>query len=310
MKATSLIQPSIDATVAFLRKLSFKEWLILGVINFFSGGGMSGGGSGGGGSGGGTPSGEMPDFSALLAKYWWVIAGLGLIGVILAVLFTLLSWLFRFVLYDVVSSKKVRIRLWQKKESAYRMFWFSVAMLLLGIIILALLGIVVLLAIQSGLPGILLTIMAVLFVILLFLLLALVGLFVDAFVVPDQFFHDRTFGESVRRMWKTFRAQTGECVVFVIARAVLSLVFGVFAAIVAAFAGVTLGVVLLLAAVPFGALGLAVPSLGTPLLVAGALLSIPVMLAFGLLASTITSPVSVFATEYTIAFYKKVLTKN
>ncbi len=312
MKAFDLVQPSIDSTVSFYRKLDLEGWLKMGLVNTLSGSGGGGNPSVSSSSSGGGPTPEMPDPATFLKKWGPVIFVLGLAGVVLAAIGASITWLFTFLFYDIVDSGKINFDLFKRKSSVWQMVLYTLALGLLVLFVVSVGG-GGLYAIYSrsetaAVPAFVLLVPLFL---ILFSLIFLFNTLVTNFAVPDVFYRKKSIWESLKASLPAVSKNLGESFFFLLAKLVLGAVASLILLIGALLLLVPLGLIAAMVALPFFLFAIFVSGPGAAAVaMVAAILALPLLFLFGLAVSSLTSPISFFMNHYTLSFYRNVLSKS
>lgn len=277
ISAVEAISPAFTRTKRMLfQPFRFGLWSRLAVVALITG--EAGGGGGGGGSlpnmntggGGGGRGGDQwravahlfsqPRWEELQPYIFWIIAG---VAAVLALFFLWVycDCVYRFILLDTVVTGKCQLREgWRKWRENGRQYFVWVlgfgfcSVLLLGIVA----GVPIWLAWRAGWlqkmenhiggligGGLLLG----LFLVVLFLALAVIDLFARDFVIPVMAFENVDSVEGWRRLWGMMRLDKAAYIVYVLMKVVLA-VGGTIVFAIANF------VVILVLLIPVGLLGL------------------------------------------------------
>jgi hypothetical protein len=326
--AFDAVDDALAATRRFLLPFSFRRWLRLAVVVLFLGSGAGGfnvpttgfqtgpGGLGGfptepGPGPGPGPAPDDPGFpapgldpgttDALVPALFALLA----VAVLLALIWTVVSPIVRFVLVDMLRTDEVRIRRWFRKRlgKGLRLLGFRVGLgLLVGVPIVVLGAAFLLLDFGSGV-GIAGAALLALLAIPVFVVLGLVLGFTNQFVVPIMIAADAGVLDGWRRFWPVLRRNGWQFLLFLIVRWVLALGVGIAVLVATGVVGsvvvIGAGVVGLLVVGQFGGLAAALAStagltaLAVVLLIAVGIL-IVVSLTFGV-------PVRSFLTSYELS---------
>ena len=228
--AFDAVDDALAATRRFLLPFSFRRWLRLAVVVLFLGSGAGGfnvpttgfqtgpGGLGGfptepGPGPGPGPAPDDPGFpapgldpgttDALVPALFALLA----VAVLLALIWTVVSPIVRFVLVDMLRTDEVRIRRWFRKRlgKGLRLLGFRVGLgLLVGVPIVVLGAAFLLLDFGSGV-GIAGAALLALLAIPVFVVLGLVLGFTNQFVVPIMIAADAGVLDGWRRFWPVLR---------------------------------------------------------------------------------------------------------
>jgi hypothetical protein len=326
--AFDAVDDALAATRRFLLPFSFRRWLRLAVVVLFLGSGAGGfnvpttgfqtgpGGLGGfptepGPGPGPGPAPDDPGFpapgldpgttDALVPALFALLA----VAVLLALIWTVVSPIVRFVLVDMLRTDEVRIRRWFRKRlgKGLRLLGFRVGLgLLVGVPIVVLGAAFLLLDFGSGV-GIAGAALLALLAIPVFVVLGLVLGFTNQFVVPIMIAADAGVLDGWRRFWPVLRRNGWQFLLFLIVRWVLALGVGIAVLVATGVVGsvvvIGAGVVGLLVVGQFGGLAAALAS--TAGLTA---LAVVVLIAVGILivvSLTFGVPVRSFLTSYELS---------
>jgi hypothetical protein len=290
------IEDAIEATKSFLLPFSWRRWLRLAVVVLFMGG-LSGsvpnntgtvgdfGGTGGGGGTGGAPFGPsgMPELPGGFAG----MEPLVLAGIVIAVLgslwlvFGIVGAVMEFVFVESLRSDEVHVRRYARRHvgRGVRLFGFRVVLGVLALLVLGAAAALVAFGIVGGSlaswgPGQFVGAFLFLlpFLLVIFVLYALVNGFTTTMVVPTMLNTDRRVLAAWRRFWPTLRGNLKEYAMYSVMVVALHLATGIIV-------GIGTLIVLLVLAIPFGIAGF-----GT-FLAAGGSLSLPVVIVLGVLGA-------------------------
>lgn len=303
------------------RPFRFKTWMIMGVIGWLAGEGMSGGFNFSFPMGGHLPSKPAPGPSGPEGSHFPVglfvlfIAVVVFVGLIIAVAFIYLFSRFRFVLYESVVSGHIGVDPgWKKyREQAQRYFWFWIAA---GAVIFVLfataIGVPVLVAFKRGVlenpSADLGAFFAFIGFVFLGVLLSVLVVFVFAalakdFIVPLMALDDLRVGGAWSALKTMIKAEPWSFAGYLGMKLLLSFVVSIALAIPLVFIFFALIVGGVVAAL-FGSVVIHNPSHG--LIIAGILLAVLAFIAFMLfffgLTLFVSAPASVFFSSYALYF--------
>ena len=304
------LDDALDATRAFLWPVDLATWAKLALVALFIGGP---------GANANTfqynvPAGEgpfprevvPPDLGPVEAVVgdagvWALIAGLLLVGLLIALAFALVGSVMEFVFVESLRRETVDLRaFWTRRwRQGLRLFGFR---LVVGLFVLGGLALVGGLAVLVGGPMGAGTIAALVLLLLPILLVmgivvGLVSGFTTVFVVPIMVLEDCGVLAGWRRLWPTIAADPAQYLAYAIAGFVLSIAGGIVVAIAT-------GVGALVLLVPFGVLGAigfgllsVVPAVGWVVVAVAAILFV---LAVVVVAAVAQVPVQVYLRYYAL----------
>lgn len=303
MKALDLLSNSYARTLKFIKKLTLRDWVILGVLNLFSGGSGTGLGQGLPSGGNGVDKTNLWDILLIVG----VILAFGLgVGVIVLIF----TWFFRFNIYDVVATRKVRFDLLKKKGPAVQMIIFSIIMGIFVIGTLGAFGVSMYSAVEGGNTSIAVIVLALLFALVTILISVLIGILTNNFVTPDLYFREVSILSSIPSVFSAVRKNFWESVAFILIKLGLGMILGIASFIVAVITSIIFVIAGVILAIPGVILGMIVPVIITPVVAGGILAVVAGIILLMLIVSTLTAPLTLFVTDYTLEFYKKVLKKS
>jgi len=329
ISAQDAISPAFEHTKKqLLQPFRFSQWWRLGVVGWLAGELGSSGGCNGNFNIPSTHRREGSDqFLSLPWPTWpnqfsghpWMIAGLIAFLVVaviaLAVLFTYIGSVMRFILFDSIVSKECHIRRgWTRRRREGRMlFVWQITLMLLGIVaFIVLIGIPAAFAWGLGwfthpghhiLPLVLGGIVLFLETIVLIVGFTVVHVFTKDFVVPQMALENITAFEGWRHLWLWVKAEKIGYVGYIGMKIVLAIGASIAVTIVSL-------ILILIMLVPIGGAGaaiyLAAKSAGATWNVQTITLAIAaaaiVLVIFMFAISQITVPVIVFFPAYSIYF--------
>lgn len=280
------IGDAIDATKAFLTPVSVRQWLKLAFVVLFLGGGGGGGfnqvrslsnvNQGSTGPGGGfelvgplrgllevapLQTGVPPEARQAIAGAGLVVLALVAGGVLLAVLFAVLSNFMEFVFVESLVETEVHVRRYFRRNvgNGLRLLGFRLAVNVLSLVAAAAMLYVVFVAIlgvnianPSTIDGAVIFDALPLLIVPLFLGSVVTGLitgFTNNFVVPLMVEGDHGVLAGWRRLWSSITDHPKQYVVYVF----FSVVLGIGASLVVTILGLFLFILLL---IPFGLVAL------------------------------------------------------
>lgn len=328
--AFDAVDDALSATRRFLLPFSLGRWLRVALVVLFLGSGTAGfnftfpGVPGGGGTDPGpaptdpaptdpaptdpvptdpTPATDLDPgtLNAILLAFFGALA----VVVLLALVFTVVAPVMRFVLVDMLRTDEVRVRRWFRTRfwKGLRLLGFQIGVTLLAAVpIVVLVGLFVLLDMGTGI-GILGVVALGLVALPFFLVLGVFFSFTHQFVVPVMVAADVGVIPGWQRFWPTLRGHPWQFLVYLVTRWVLGLGIGIAVAIVFGI----LALVIVVAALIVGFLvaglfgGLEAAAASTPavaLLAVFGLLTVLVLVALGLVVSV---PVRSFLTAYELS---------
>jgi hypothetical protein len=250
------------------------------------------------------------------ALFTGLVLALIVIGIVLAVLFTYIGSVMRFILFDSIIARECHIRAgWaRRKVPGLRLFWWQIVFMLVSFaVLLIVIGVPVACAWASGwfahardhvlelvLSGI--TLLLVFFV--LVACMAVIRVMTKDFVVPQMALEDIGAVEGWRRLWSLLKSEKAGYAGYIGMKFVLAIGAGIAVAIVAL---IVLGVVF----IPFGGAGviavLAAKAAGWTwnfyTIALAVVLGCIAFAIFFCLLSLISVPVIVFFPAYSIYFF-------
>jgi hypothetical protein len=295
----------------------FDYWARIAVLGVLAGELSSSGSSGHHGNTTSTkhvPSPAFPHFGAggWIAQHWQgILLAIGAV-ILLGVLFTYISSVLRFVLYEAVLRDKAHIRegFMRWSELGLEYFWFRLIVTIpYAFIAIYFVGLPLLRVIKSGGGGpelfatIAQLVGSVLLVPLLGLIVAVVMVMTKDFVVPQMMFEGIGCTEGWRRLWLRIKDEPGSFAVYIFFKIVLSIAAFILFAIAMVISFVILAIPAALC-VAAGVVVVKMTGLGTlaavPLILLGVIVGVPALIFF---VGFIGAPITVFFPAYSIYYF-------
>ena len=301
-----------------IQPFRFGQWVRLAVVGFLAGELSSGGGCNFR-SGVSEPQ-HMPTLPPELANHPAMLAGmiafLVVVGFVLIVLFTYISSVMRFILFDSIVAKECHIREgWVRRQSeGFRLFvWQILLMLATFVILIILIGIPLALAWGAGwlkqpsehiLPLVLGGILLVLLFIAFVVVLAVVHVMTKDFVVPQMALEGISAMEGWRRLWPRVSGEKGGYAGYIGMKIVLAIgagiIFGIITLILAFILVFSIGGVGLIAVLGGKAAGMTWNLYTITLAIVVGCVALAILI---FAVSLISVPVAVFFPAYSIYFF-------
>ena len=313
-----------------IQPFRFGQWVRLAVVGFLAGELSSGGGCNSGGFNFPTPQqhprgseqflGFGPSWPPELVNHPAMLAGLIafliVAGLVFIVLFTYISSVMRFILFDSIVAKECHIRDgWVRRQSeGFRLFvWQILLMLATFAVLIILVGLPLAIAWSAGwfkqpsahiLPLVLGGILLFFLFMALILIMAVVHVMTKDFVVPQMALEGISAMEGWRRLWPRVSGEKGGYAGYIGMKIVMAIGAGIVFGIITV-------IVMLVLLIPIGGVGVVAVLGGKAAGMTWNLYTITLAVVVGCVAlailifaiSLISVPVAVFFPAYSIYFF-------